>query len=1271
MDKVSVSVGPFEVEDPLQLSDWSQPLSFMKSRHIEKIEGEVLQQESWRAKDKMKTWSVALVMCMNFGVDPPDVVKTVPCARKECWIDPLSMSAHKALEVVSNALQKQYERWQPRARYKQLLDPTTEEVRKLCIALRKNAKNERVLFHYNGHGVPKPTKNGEIWVFNKDFTQYIPLCVYDLQGWLISPAIYVYDCSNAGVIVESFKNFARQRDSEIFLENNSNRINMIGMLENCIQMAACGKDEMLPMNPKLPADLFTSCLTTPIKAAVLWYSLHKRKLVEGITEKMLEDIPGRLNERRTPLGELNWIFTAITDTIAWNTLPRDLFQKFFRQDLLVASLFRNFLLAERIMRTYNCNPETHPPLPPTYNHPMWQAWDLALDSIISQLPAIIERNATFEPSQFFAHQLAAFQVWLISCNEPRTPPKELPIVLQYLLSQAHRLQALELMGRYLDLGPEAVHAALAVGIFPYVLKLLGSSLSELQPILVFIWAKIMAVDPSCQVDVVKDGGHCYFIQILNDHHMQLEYRTMAAFVLAMIVNKYTKGQEECFKNDIIRLCLQQLDNPTALYRQWLALCLGRVWRNFDAAKRHAVEMSAHTRLYPLLWDENPEVRTAAVFALGTYLSSGPGDRLTDSMLSTNPEIGMTLLSLVTDGSPLVRKELVLALHGLVLLYERDFQFAALRASDPDSTTALEEPPPVVVMVNPPSEPATPTGDHPRPYPFPLPAEGPAKTPSPQLPMANGFIPSFNSASCTQIWKGLIFLATDPFPDVATMAHNIIGEVRDRLRHGAVVKNIGIISPGMSPKEQPVPPAVSSFSTLRKPKPPRTPQHSASTQDMSPFHAPGPHVPRPPKPKPAVFSHNKGPDESDEEVDDEDDDDNGSVDTGNQLNVKETGFGDWCCKYFAHSLTRTPSECDKAGDSYLQREYRFIRNHLIREESYKHCLAPKCKLSEPLFVSNEEHQPALLRFHPYTPHLAVMYRKSWSVWDVEEGKKVCTQPNLPNHMGKITATEFLNPHDISLLLTGLDDGSVCVWRGYCETTPTLVTAWRGLTDMIPTAKGGMVLDWEQSTGLLYASGNVKHIRIWDTHKEMKVHDMPTGVESCVTTLASSMEDPALCIAGFGDGSIKMYDRRLPPDNSVVHTLQEHTTWITCISMQTYSQNRRLLSCSTSGEVKLWDPAISYSGAKTFNLSSRTVSVCGIHPRAPLLACALPQPSIKIFHVGSGGMEELNVIKYVDGFMGQKIAQPKCLAFHPYKVWLAAGGLDGFIYIYSTEKKQAVL
>lgn len=155
--------------------------------------------------------------------------------------DPLLMVPQKALEMIGSSLQKQYERWQPRARYKQSLDPTIEEVKKLCISLRRNAKEERVLFHYNGHGVPKPTANGEIWVFNRvcryllslhyvcnyllyinylnfqAYTQYIPLSIYDLQSWMGSPSIYVYDCSNAGMIVKLFNQFAEQHEKEILV----------------------------------------------------------------------------------------------------------------------------------------------------------------------------------------------------------------------------------------------------------------------------------------------------------------------------------------------------------------------------------------------------------------------------------------------------------------------------------------------------------------------------------------------------------------------------------------------------------------------------------------------------------------------------------------------------------------------------------------------------------------------------------------------------------------------------------------------------------------------------------------------------------------------------------------------------------------------------------------------------------------------------------------------------------------------------------------------
>ena len=40
--------------------------------------------------------------------------------------------------------------------------------------------------------------------------------------------------------------------------------------KNTILLAACGNNELLPQNPELPADLFTSCLTTPIRMALRW-----------------------------------------------------------------------------------------------------------------------------------------------------------------------------------------------------------------------------------------------------------------------------------------------------------------------------------------------------------------------------------------------------------------------------------------------------------------------------------------------------------------------------------------------------------------------------------------------------------------------------------------------------------------------------------------------------------------------------------------------------------------------------------------------------------------------------------------------------------------------------------------------------------------------------------------------------------------------------------------------------------------------------------------
>lgn len=64
------------------------------------------------------------------------------------------------------------------------------------------------------------------------------------------------------------------------------------------------------------------------------------------------------------------------------------------------------------MRSCDCTPISSPSLPPTFKHPMWNAWDLTLDLSLGQLPGIINDKEPFRQLPFFEEQLTAFEVWL-------------------------------------------------------------------------------------------------------------------------------------------------------------------------------------------------------------------------------------------------------------------------------------------------------------------------------------------------------------------------------------------------------------------------------------------------------------------------------------------------------------------------------------------------------------------------------------------------------------------------------------------------------------------------------------------------------------------------------------------------------------------------------------------------------------------------------------------------------------------------------------------
>ncbi|KAJ6197026.1 LOW QUALITY PROTEIN: raptor N-terminal caspase like domain-containing protein [Bipolaris maydis] len=1218
--------------------------------------------QEWRMRDRLKTVSAVLALCLNIGVDPPDVIKTNPCAKEECWIDPTVTSqtpGHTPMNQIGKALQTQYEQLSMRTRYKLLLDPTTEETRKYTSTLRRNARNERVLFHYNGHGVPKPTSSGEIWVFNRNYTQYIPLSLYDLQSWIGAPSLFVYDCSDAGLIISNFNRFAEKHQAEF--EEARRRDPSVEHVDfaDCIHLAACREKESLPTNPELPADVFTSCLTDPITMAVRFFILQN-PLPTKVSLRDAHNIPGKVSERRTPIGELNWIFTAITDTIAWNSLSKPLFKKLFRQDLMVAALFRNYLLAQRVMRAYHCHPVSHPEIPQTHDHPLWRSWDLAVELILAQLPALQaeargEREYNYKHSDFFSEQLTAFEVYLTQ----GAVEQKLPIVLQ-----VHRLRALILLSSFLDHGPWAVNLALSIGIFPYVLKLLQSQANELKPVMVFIWARILA---SCQADLLKDNGYQYFISIFNPNsgipiQNASEHRAMCAFIISMFCKDYNQGQRASLNTELVESCLDHLkDMQNPLLRQWSCLCLSKLWVNYEEAKWVGIRCMAHERLCELVVDPVAEVRAAMLHALASFL--GIRD-VTPQVANIEESIASMILVMTMDGNSMVRKELLIFFSTFVARYKSRFVVAAFEQFSEENTDSNAK------------QSDDKTGD------------------SLYMKSRTGTTGVSESTFCSQntiysaIWKELLVMSVDPYPEIARDAGIVVDYILLALMDSSLAKFVQpqldetlqhvpaprpmrrVVDEGPAPQKQSNPPTptkdstyLSLFGGIRK-----STSVGASLKNLWASHdSAGPKqgslgrtgtessqmstASRPQTPE--KYNADEQPTSRGFK--------NRNLAEKPEIPLKSVFF-EWSVEYFREPQMK-PTEADEPGSTdYNGRLWRRNRNDkIIAETQPLKDIAISNRWDVPRGYVDNLSQPAKMFFHQFEDHLVVTdTRDTVNIFDYSKSvNRINSFSNGNPPESRITDVRFINEDDQALLMTGSSDGVIKIFRNYDRKGETeLVTGFRALTDLVSSNKNAGL----QGRGLIL-------VAVWNAGTEVCTNDLPARSGSCITSLTSDQVEGDVFVAGFGDGAIRVYDQRQKPATAMVKVWKEHKQWITNVHLQRGGQ-RELVSGCRGGEIKLWDIRWDRS-VKTIQATSDTLRTLSVHEHAPVFATGTQRHRVKIFNINNG--QPVSHLEPYSGFLRDRSSPISVTAFHPHRLMIAAAAAhDTHVNIFSChEPKNATV
>ena len=288
-----------------------------------------------------------------------------------------------------------------------------DSVKEICRD--SNKAKDRVLFYYFGscEGLPQPQQT---FFFTGNARQSVNMIdVLDILSAM--PQIYIFDTAGAGQLLSAVKSafwddYGEHQKQEDSVRTQARKLGSFPQLNptefatqdadivvrnirptdpalKYIFFGSCSAGEAAPAHPLLPNDIFTACLNTPMKMALLWFIIqHRGQLWMSVDDDLLplaiihalgstEDVKG------APLNELKKVYDAIADTIAWQLLPTELYHRLFREDPVVVAYCRNFFLAQQIIRALGRHPVSFPQIPAAQNHHLWLTWDAAIHGTLS------------------------------------------------------------------------------------------------------------------------------------------------------------------------------------------------------------------------------------------------------------------------------------------------------------------------------------------------------------------------------------------------------------------------------------------------------------------------------------------------------------------------------------------------------------------------------------------------------------------------------------------------------------------------------------------------------------------------------------------------------------------------------------------------------------------------------------------------------------------------------------------------------------------------
>lgn len=482
-----------------------------------------------------------------------------------------------------------------------IVDPSVDDV---TLLLRSEASTSgvRILIHYCGQGTHIPNKNG-LFFFTEDKKKYKP---YKMQNFLklcVSSPCFIFDCPSAAVL----KQFLTER-------------------KDAFAFFACDDGEELPYSTNTPMDLFSSCLLSPYDTAIWW---HLQRHSPIFTE---QKITGEKSNRF-----LSVFLSFILDAIGFETQTPEIYST-CANDSILETLFRGFLLAQRVMHSFNIHCSAYPEIKSANDHPFWGVWEIAIDFCLT-LP--LEKAST----KLFNLCMNTFE----TCPSPGI----FSIYSFFIKTEKFKEEASTRLLNYLDKSDISILNIASRSTLPKILF----SINKPNDKCFLILAKLISSDYgsilknrfqmtflfSKEIDVFMSGMLvlcCCNCDIGSSSLSQLiqkcvpEYAPMSALVLGTLLLKGRNMLMSCNIN--INKFSELLDNEHPDIRLSIVYLLGSSFDPFYIPK-----------IIQMINDDSYLVRIQVIYALSNYLSS---DKTHSEIISALEKLSNDDNSIVSETS---------------------------------------------------------------------------------------------------------------------------------------------------------------------------------------------------------------------------------------------------------------------------------------------------------------------------------------------------------------------------------------------------------------------------------------------------------------------------------------------------------------------------------------------------------------------------------------------------------------------------------------------